>query len=432
MRREIYKKLLNWKNNPSKKPLLVFGARQVGKTYLIQQFGKENYEYVYNINFELDVKARNLFKGNLDVKTLLFLLSSYKSDIPIKQGKTLLFFDEVSKCPEVLTSLKSFALDGRFDVICSGSMLGIVMPEVSSYPVGYVETMLLRPMSFLEFLWANGYNDEQISALKSYYDQQIPLPDPIHETLTELFLKYVVVGGMPEVVKTFIQTGNMYDVLNAQKRIVNDYENDIGKYTRKTTREKVRQCFASIPDQLAKDHKKFQYKLVRQGGNHRTFGTSLDWINDAGLVYKIYKLKAFDLPLRAYRDLNAFKLYFVDTGLLLAFYEEDIRFQILNGELGIFKGAVFENVIAQCLINNGLPLYYYQKGDCVEIDFVTYVNNRIVPIEVKAGKNFKTVSLKNVINKEKLDYGIVFSLHNLNVQHGKIKYLPLYTVMFFA
>ena len=333
MKREMYQKLIEWKNKEKKKPLIIFGARQVGKTYLVEQFAKENYDYFYSINFEFDKDAKELFSGNLDIKTLLLQLSSYKTNTPIKEGKTLIFFDEVQKCPQALTSLKSFALDGRFDVICSGSMLGIIMPDVSSFPVGYVETLQMRPMSFKEFLWANGHSEEQIMMYKQYYDKEKPLPEGLHNTLNKMFLHYIVVGGMPEAVLTYINTFNIYDVLEVQKRIIGDYKNDIAKYASKTTREKARECFESIPDQLAKDNKKFQYKVVKQGGNARTYGNSLGWIVDAGLGIKVVKLKSFDIPLRAYRDPNAFKFYLNDTGLLLAFYKENVSYEIINGKL---------------------------------------------------------------------------------------------------
>lgn len=233
MKREMYYKLLNWKNNLNKKPLIIYGARQVGKTYLINEFGKNNYEYVYYINFEFDVNARKLFEGNLDIKTLLFQLSTYNTNTPIIEGKTLIFFDEAQKCPQVLTALKSFAIDNRFDVIASGSMLGIITHEVSSFPVGYVEKLYMRPMSFKEFLWANNYSDEMINGVKEYYDKELPVPSVIHDKLSEIFLRYVVVGGMPEAVKAYINTSNLYNVLEVQKRIIDDYKDDIAKYSLK-------------------------------------------------------------------------------------------------------------------------------------------------------------------------------------------------------
>lgn len=429
MRREMLHTLLNWKSKPNHKPLIIYGARQVGKTYLIEEFAKENYEYCYSINFEFSEDARNIFAGNLDIKTLLMQLTTYQS-IPIIKGKTLLFFDEVQKCPQVLTALKVFALDGRYDVIASGSMLGIIMHEVSSYPVGYVESLHLRPMSFKEFLWAKGYQDELINSFKEYYDKKEPLPPATHEKLNELFLHYIVVGGMPAAVKRYLETSNMQEVNLIQKNILLDYKNDIAKYATKMVREKVRECFESIPEQLAKDNKKFQYKVVKQGGTARYYGSALNWILDAGLGIKVNRLKVFDIPLKAYRDLNAFKFYFNDTGLLLSFYEQNVSYDIINGNLGIFKGGIFENAIGQCLIDNGLPIYYYQKNDTLEIDFITSIQGKIIPIEVKSGKNTKASSIKTIVEKENLDYGIVYSMNNMNCSNSKIKYYPLYMIMF--
>ena len=376
------------------------------------------------------MNAKKLFEGNLDIKTLLFQLSTYNTNIPIIEGKTLIFFDEAQKCPQVLTALKSFAIDNRFDVIVSGSMLGIIMHEVSSFPVGYVEKLHMRPMSFKEFLWANNYSEEMIEGFKEYFDKELPVPSLIHDKLNELFLHYVVVGGMPEAVKAYVDTSNLYNVLEVQRRILDDYKDDIAKYSTKMMKEKVRECFESIPDQLAKDNKKFQYKIIRQGGTARYYGNSLAWILDSGLGIKVNRLKTFDIPLRAYRDPNAFKFYLNDTGLLLAFYKENLSNEIINGNLGIFKGGVFENIVAQGLTDNELDIYYYQKADNLEIDFITYLNNKIIPIEVKSGKNTKAVSIKNIVEKEKLEYGIILSMNNLNCSNSKIKFIPLYMTMF--
>ena len=210
------------------------------KKYLINEFGKDNYKYVYYINFEFDVNAKKLFEGNLDIKTLLFQLSTYNTNIPIIKGKTLIFFDEAQKCPQVLTALKSFAIYNRFDVIVSGSMLGIIMHEVSSFPVGYVEKLHMRPMSFKEFLWANNYSEEMIEGFKEYFDKELPLPSLIHDKLNELFLHYVVVGGMPEAVKAYVDNSNLYNVLEVQRRILDDYKDNISKYSTKMMKEKVR------------------------------------------------------------------------------------------------------------------------------------------------------------------------------------------------
>ena len=430
MKRKLINELLNWKKNKRTKPLMIYGARQVGKTYLVREFAKDNYEYLYEINFELDKNAKDLFKGNLTIENLFLQLSSYKTNVPIIEGKTLLFFDEVQTCPDVLTSLKAFAMDGRFDVIASGSMLGIVMGNVSSYPVGYVETLNMKPMSFEEFLWAKGYSEELISYYETFYKEEKLVPDAIHEKLNELFLQYVVVGGMPEVVDIFVNTLDIRLVVEAQKRILNDYYKDLAHYATKDIKEKVRECYESIPDQLAMENKKYQYKVIRNGGNARYYGTSIKWITDSGLAQQIFRLKTFDKPLRAYRDPQSFKLYFNDTGLLLAMYEGNAQFEILNGNAGIFKGGIFENVIAQTLLQNNIPLYYYRRDEKLEIDFVTLLNNDIVPIEVKSGHNTKSISLNNIIEKNNIKYGIKLSMNNVNCSHSKIKCYPLYMSIF--
>ncbi len=430
MKRKLINALLNWKANKRNKPLILFGARQVGKTYLIREFAKNNYDYLYEINFELDVNARDLFNGALTIDSLLIQLTSYNTKVPIIEGKTLLFFDEVQVCPNVLTALKSFAIDGRFDVITSGSMLEIAIGNVSSYPVGYVETLKMSPMNFEEFLWALGYGSDLIDQYETYYKEEKMLPEAIHEKLNELFLQYVVVGGMPEVVNIFVKTLDIRLVVEAQKRILNDYYYDLANYASKDIKEKVRECYDSIPNQLAKDNKKYQYKLVKNCGNVRYYNSSIKWIIDSGLAHQIYRLKTFDKPLRAYRDLKSFKLYFNDTGLLLAMYEGNVQYEVLKGNCGIFKGGIFENVIAQILLENNIPLYYYRRDEKLEIDFVTLLNNEIVPIEIKAGHNTKSISFKNIIEKNNINYGIKLSMNNVNCTNPKIKCYPLYMSIF--
>ena len=430
MKRKLIENLLKWKKNNRSKPLIIYGARQVGKTYLVREFARDNYKYLYEINFELDKKAKELFNGNLTIENLFIQLSSYKTNIPIVEGKTLLFFDEVQTCPNVLTSLKAFAMDGRFDVIVSGSMLGISIGDVTSYPVGYVESLNMKPMSFEEFLWAKGYTDELILQYEKYYREEKIVPESIHEKLNELFLQYIVVGGMPEIVDIFVKTSDIRLVIESQKRILNDYYNDLAHYASKDIKEKVRECYDSIPDQLAMENKKYQYKVVKSGGNARSYSSSIKWITDSGIAHPIYRLKSLNQPLRAYRDSQSFKLYFNDTGLLLAMYDSNPQFEILNGNAGIFKGGIFENAIAQVLLNNNIPLYYYRRDDRLEIDFITLLDNEIIPIEVKSGHNTKSTSFINFINKNNIKYGIKLSLNNINCSNPKIKCFPLYMSIF--
>ncbi len=431
MKRKAIYDLIDWKENHNGKPLIIYGPRQVGKTYLIREFAKEYYDNIFEINFELDRRALSLFKGDLTVTNILMQLSAYDTKNTILPKKTLIFFDEVQKCPDALTALKSFAMDGNYDVIASGSMLGVTLHEVSSYPVGYVKTLYMKPLSFEEFLWANNFTEKQIKSYKDFYKNEKEMLPLVHDTLTNMFLQYIIVGGMPEAVSKFIETHDIGLVLQVQRDILEDYNKDVAKYASSNIKEKVRECYKSIPDQLAMENKKFQYKMIKSGGNARYFSSSITWLEDAGLIYKVNRLKAFDNPLRAYRDVSSFKLYFVDTGLLLSMYNEDnVQLEILNGNLGVFKGALFENVIAQILITNDMPVYYYRRDDRLEIDFVTYLNNNIVPIEVKSGKNTKSISLSNIIEREKLKYGIKLSMNNVNCSNSKFKCFPLYMSMF--
>ncbi len=431
MKRKLLGDLISWKNKENHKPLIIYGARQTGKTYLVKEFAKQYYENVYEINFEFEPNAKWIFDENLTVENLILNLSAYKTNINIKEGKTLLFFDEVQKCPQVLTALKSFAIDKRFDCIASGSMLGIMLDKVSSYPVGYVETLVMKPMTFEEFLWANGYDENMILNFKQYFDEGKLVPEAIHNKLNELFTHYLIVGGMPEAVSTYIKTKNISEVIKIHRNILTDYKNDIAKYTSPSIRERVRECYDSIPDQLAKENKKYQYKLARQGGNARYFGSSLTWIQDSGLGFKVERLKTFDIPLRAYRDSTSFKFYYHDTGLLLTLYGDNVQNKILQGDIGIFKGAIYENVIAQTLNSNNISTFYYRRDDRLEIDFVIYYKNSIVPIEVKAGQNTKSISLNNIVNSSKeIKFGIKLSMNNINTSNDKIKCFPLYMIMF--
>ena len=403
----------------------------MGKTYLVREFAKKFYDNIFEVNFEIDDNGNKIFEDNLTIKQLLKRLSAYDVDNIIIPKRTLIFLDEVQKCLRAITALKSFAQDGNYDVIATGSMLGVTLNSVSSYPVGYVETIYLKPLSFKEFLWANKYKDSHIKDLEEYYKNEQMVPEGLHNVYNNLFLQYIVVGGMPEVVQTFIETNNIGLVVKKQQAIIDNYSKDIAKYSTSLVKERVRECYNSIPDQLAMDNKKFQYNLLKTGGKSSRYYSSIQWIEDAGLINKIYRLKTFDIPLRAYQDKSCFKLYFMDTGLLLAMYGgKNLQGKILAGEIGIFKGALFENVIAQILVGNGLIPYYYRRDDRLEIDFVVSLDDKIVPIEVKAGTNTKSKSLLNVIEKQNLEYGIKLSMNNVNCSNPKYKCFPLYLTMF--
>lgn len=429
LKRKVDLFLKEWKENINRKPLIISGARQIGKTTSIREFGK-SYESFIEIDFVKMPKFKTIFKNGYDVNDIIKEISLLNPKFKFVKNNTLILFDEIQEYPDAATSLKPFSEDGRFDVICSGSLLGVNYKKISSIPVGFKEDYVMYSLDFEEFLWANGYSENQVDDLKKYYENGEFVPEVIHNKFNELFLNYIVVGGMPEVVKKFVETNDIREAILKQKAILNDYNNDIAKYASNNDREKVRECYDSIPNQLAKENKKFMYKMVKEGTNSRYYESSLEWINQSGLTNKVYRLKCFDIPLKAYRDLSTFKMYFNDTGLLLSMYEENVQFSILRGDLGVFKGGIFENVIAQILKDNNMPIYYYRRDDRLEIDFVTYLNGNIVPIEVKSGHNTKSLSLRNVINENGLKYGIKLSLNNVNCSDEKIKCYPLYMCMF--
>lgn len=428
MKREIMEDLLSWKRSEKKQCLLVIGARQTGKTYLIREFGKTYESNMMEINFEFDLEARKIFKGDLQIDQIIRNLTLYKKQ-SITAGKTLLFFDEIQACPRAIMALKLFSDDGRYDVVGSGSLLGVSLNTIDSFPVGYVKTLTLYPFSFKEFLWANGIQNDIISTLETCFQNKEMVPSFLHDEINKLLLSYTIVGGMPAVVKQYLEDNDFTKVLAMQKQIVSDYRNDMAKYANKTMRERVKDCFDSIPDQLAKDNKKYQYKLISQGGNARFFSNSISWICDAGLAYKTYRLKTTDIPLKAYRDLFAFKLYCIDTGLLLSMYDENMYLDILQGNLGVFKGGIFENLVFNMLHYHHPNVYYYEKNNW-EIDFITTLQNEIVPIEVKSGYNTRSKSLQQFIKQEQPQRAIKLSLNNVNCEHEVIECYPLYMTMF--
>ena len=429
LKREIETKLIEWKNQTNKKCLIINGARQVGKTYIVEKFAKENYEYFLPINFVENPSAKKIFDGDLDIATILTNISLYfPKQSNLVPHKTLIFLDEIQACPNARTALKFFAIDKRFDVIGSGSLLGINYEEVSSYPTGYVDFLEMHPLSFKEFLWANEVDDSIISIVKKCFENRIAVNEAINLKLLEYFKQYIVVGGMPNVVNTFVTNHNFKEVLNLQKNILIDYKNDIAKYAVSTEKVKARACFESIPGQLAKENKKFIYKFFdKNGRNHKYFG-SINWLIDAGIVNICNNITTLDLPLIAYKEENNFKLYMADTGLLVSMLDDGTNIQIIEGNLGIYKGAIFENIIAQILQTNGNKLYFYNRNNTLEIDFVLSKNTKIIPIEVKANNN-KAKSLVTILKENPNIQGI--KLVNGNVgEINNMLTLPLYMAMF--
>ena len=401
LKRKAEQVLLEWKNNPNKKPLLIKGVRQCGKTYIVRHFAQNNYKNVVYVNFFEHPEYAKAFSGALDVDTIIGNLSAAIPGAKFEPDDTCIIFDEVQECPVARTSFKFFKLDGRFDVIATGSLLGVIgysNDKRVSIPVGYESIIEMKPLDFEEFVWANDINVEVFETLKQCYTERKPVPDLIHESMKKLFLQYVVVGGMPEAVNTFIGTHDMNQVHAVQTDIMKSYEDDMVKYAPTTYKALLRETFRSIPRQLSRENKKFQYTLVKSGGRASTFMGVLQWIEDAGIIVRCYNLNNLELPFDGNADNDVFKVYMSDTGLFVSMLEPECKFDILQGNLLGYKGAIFENAVADLLSKAGRKLYYFRKDSGLEIDFVIRQDAQSVILEVKATtgntKSAKTI-LKN-------------------------------------
>lgn len=429
MERDIVKKLKLWKNKDSKKPLIIKGARQVGKTYAIRQFAKACYKDIIEINFERDLEFVDLFESTRNPKDILNYLQIAFLDKELNE-ETLFFMDEIQACSQALTALKFLAEEFPCDIICSGSMLGVAIATTSSFPVGYVETWDMYPMGFIEFLKAMGMKENMFSMLKKCLKEHVSIPEPIHNKMNELFKSYMIVGGMPEVVSQYAKTKSYKDALLIQRRIVGDYLNDMAKYAQGSDRIKARECFQSIPLQLAKENKKFQYKLIKEGGSARYYESCLNWLSDSGLILPLYRLKTIQKPIEAYKELSIFKVYMADTGLLVSQFDEAIIKELLQGELGVFKGALYENITMQLLNTCEKKAYYYQPTQISEIDFIIYFDGEITPLEIKSGKNTVSKSFTHFVREWKPKYAFRLSQKNIGENSLNIQYIPLYLLEF--
>lgn len=425
MKRKILNDLMKWKENPHKKPLIIKGARQVGKTYIIREFAQEAYEDLVEINFERDLEFIDLFKKTHNPKDILQYLEVAFMDKNFDRN-TLFFMDEIQACSDALTSLKFLAESFPCDIICSGSMLGVAIANSTSFPVGYIETWQMYPLSFMEFIEALGMKENIIQSLSDCLLNNLPVMEVLHNKMNDLFKEYMVVGGMPEVVNKYIETKSFKETLLVQRRIVSDYLNDMVKYADGSERIKVRECYQSIPLQLAKKNKKFQYKLVKSGGNARYFDASLNWLKDSGLVNLTYRLKTIDKPLEIHKESAVFKVYMADTGLLVSQFDESVIKELLNGNLGVFKGALYENIAAQILSMHERELYYFEPNTSSEIDFIIYYKGEICPLEIKAGRNTVSKSFTNFVDKYNSPYAFRLSQKNIGTNKENVSYVPLY------
>ena len=407
LRRKLYDALLAWKKEERKECLLVKGARQVGKTYLIRQFGKKEYESFVEINFHEQKSLKVIFDGDKTAEEIYKRLTANVPGVKLIPGKTLIFLDEIQKCSGARTALKFLAEDGRYDIIASGSLLGLSygkdddreVEPIESIPVGYEKPIMMYSMDFEEFLWAYGYTDETIAYLKSFYTKKEKIPTDIQVKFESLLREYLVVGGMPEVVASFAEYKDFTKVQEIQDKILASYADDISQHAKGAEKVKVRACYDSIPRQLAKENRKFKYSEVEHKATARKYGDSVQWLRDANMAYMCYNTTIPMLPLKAYEKENEFKLYIADTGLLLAMFGFATKQALLNGNLkGFAKGGIYENFVAQTLVRNGYTLHYYKPNDYSELEFIIEKDGEIIPIEVKAG-NAITKSLDSFIKE---------------------------------
>lgn len=428
--RKIINKLKEWKISTNRKALLIKGARQVGKTTSIRHFGKENYKNYIEINFEKTPLARQAFSGNLDAKTIILNLSAMGYG-PFEKGETLVFFDEIQSCPEARTSIKFLVEDGSYDYIESGSLLGINYKEVSSYPVGFEEQIDMFPLDFEEFLWAGGVSRDVIVLLRQAYETVTPLPDFLHEQIMTHFRQFLIVGGMPEAVMTFLANDDITKTLKVQAALLDGYRNDIAKYAG-SEKHLAKKVFDAIPEQLCKKDKRFILASLEKGASQRKYGDATEWLVDAGIAYFSFNVGAFELPFSFSEKRNLYKLFMLDTGLLSSMSLKNMQFQVLNGEIDINEGALTENYVATELIKRGIGLNYYDKKSKQELDFIFLDENEISIIEVKSGDNYRRhASLDAAIDayEDKIGRAMVFSKFNVEKTANAI-YYPLYMTMF--
>ena len=425
LRRKIESYLEEWKRNSNRKPLVIKGVRQCGKTYSVQQFVKTHYNHYVYVDFVENPDIKDAFYGAKTADTIIMNLSAIIQNAEFVPNETCLVFDEIQDCPEARTSLKYFKMDGRYDVICTGSLLGVKgygskkkskeQDKGSSVPVGYETIVEMYPLDFEEFLWANGIREDIVALLKKHLETETPVTGAIHKRMNDLFRQYAVVGGMPEAVNTFISTHNISQVVEIQRSVIDEYKDDMVKYADDSSKNRIRECFESIPKQLSKENKKFQYSVIKTGGRAAHYYDSLQWIEDAGIVKRCYNLSITELPLDGNAIEDVFKVYMQDTGLLLSMLEYGTQADVLKGNLLGYKGAIYENLMADLLSKMGRKLYYFHKDSGLEVDFVIRYKGKCTLLETKASsgnvKSTKTIlkhpEVYHVTNAIKLgDYNV--------------------------
>jgi predicted AAA+ superfamily ATPase len=429
LKRKITEALLRWKSDPKKKSLMVRGARQVGKTFIIDDFARKNYENYIYVNFELSPSTKKIFAGDLDTGTLVDEIE-YTFKTHIVPGKTLIFLDEIQSCPAARTAMKSFTIDGRYDVIASGSLLGLNYKDVSSYPVGYEEDMILHPMDFEEFLWAMGVEDDKIAKVSDNLRNKKPLGNAALDAFENYFRQFMVVGGMPEVVSIYAETKDVNLVLLRQREIVEKYRSDIAKYAYGRDKMSARLCLDSIPGQIGR---RFRYSDVAGKGNvgAREYGSGLEWLYDSGITQWCYNVTEPASPLSVNRRFNVFKLYMWDTGLLSSMMEDDVALSILHGSDNMNIGKIVENVVAGVIGRKNMMITYFEKRGSLEVDFILSTGGKVTAIEVKSGNNTRSRSLDSVMSdRYRVPRGIKLEKTNVYVDEKGVEHYPMFAAAF--
>ena len=432
-KRKITDEMLAWKNTPNKKALIVKGLRQVGKTTSVRAFAQQNYENVVYVNFKSNNSAKRIFDDDLVINRITTDLSALLPDARFVPYKTVIIFDEIQECANARSSIKAFVEDGRYDVIGTGSLLGIKgynKKKSKGVPVGFEKTIYMKPMDFEEFLWAKGIQQTVIDYLKDSYRSLTRISETTHRAMIRYFKEYICVGGMPRVVNVFVTSNDMNAVYDEQRDLIEEYKDDFGKHLDENEQEetnmvlltRINNVFDSIPAQLAKENKKFVFSAMSKKGRSSEYMPAIQWLKDYGLINFCYNLSTIDRPLEGYKIDNIFKLYFVDSGLFISMLERGTASKILNDNLNIYKGAIYENIIADAFSKNGISLYYFHKESGLEIDFVSVINDLLSIVEVKA-RTGNSKSAKTVLNDKtryNADNMIKLGEYNIGVKGNMI------------
>ena len=418
--------LREWKKNPDRKPLIIKGARQVGKTETIRTFARENYKNVIEINFITEPSYKVIVEEGFSAEHIIKLISRIDPTKHFEENETLIFFDEIQDFPEIATALKFFKENGKYDVICSGSLLGVQYQRIASISVGYKTDYQMYSMDFEEFLWAKGYSEEAISDMLCHMLEGVAFSEAEQMIFSNLFLEYCILGGMPAIVSSYIERETFEGSLDLQHQLLVDYENDIVKYAQGLDKAKILSVYRSIPAQLAKENKKFQYSKVSKGGRSKDYMGCVEWLKDAGLINVCECLQFPELPLKGNVNADKYKVYISDTGLLVAGLDDEAQIDLrANKNLGVYKGALYENFVAEALIKQGYGLYYYSKeNSTLEEDFFVRSANELIPVEVKSNTN-RSKSMRQLIKNDTygdIRHGIKFTTGNVGISDAIVTF----------